>query len=91
MGRVSNIREGDVRRAVEASRKARGANKFPSEMAIKAAFAAGAAAIEIVRPDGVKVTIRKDSDTAASATAAADEWDQEYGTDQTKVRLPATK
>jgi hypothetical protein len=58
---VSPIKKRDVRRAVEASRKPRGANKFPSEAAIKAAFAAGAAVVEIVRPDGTKITIRKDS------------------------------
>jgi hypothetical protein len=54
----------------QTSRKERGSNKFPSETAIKAAFAAGAAAIEIVRPDGTRITIRKDNGATESEDIA---------------------
>ena len=45
----------------------RGPNQFPSERAIKAAFAAGAETIEVKRPDGTKITIRKENGAAPKA------------------------
>jgi hypothetical protein len=40
-------------------RRGEGRNKFPSESAIRGAFAAGVEVIEIEQPDGTKITLRK--------------------------------
>jgi hypothetical protein len=43
----------------EKQTNARGRNLFPTQNQIAAAFAAGVEIIEITRPDGMKVTFRK--------------------------------